>query len=255
MGHPQIDKFGTTHLNSSIASGSISVANYGNATLLMNSMGAASAALSPRIAILGQHSYRPEDRGLTDEGTNSVSNQVKRMEDNLVLGFDLMTAYKDEAQRLRTDIDSLLNNLIEKNSDVLSTIQPNLIDDYNTLKSDISEQKDDNEALYKQLLSLRKETTSSAQKIAMFRSRIERLEKTIGVQQPMTYPEIVMSNIDNENTLLTQGFKGSVYQTQTHGFNLDDTEDDQPVGNIGTILNTSQPTMEDDEDLLENELI
>jgi hypothetical protein len=37
----------------------------------------------------------------------------------------------------------------------------------------------------------------------MFRSRIERLEKTIGVQQPMTYPEIVMSNIDNENTLLT----------------------------------------------------
>jgi hypothetical protein len=36
---------------------------------------------------------------------------------------------------------------------------------------------------------------------------------------------------------------------------LDDTEDDQPVGNIGTILNTSQPTMEDDEDLLENELI
>ena len=102
-------------------------------------MGGASAALSPRIAILGQHSYRPEDRGLTDEGTNSVSNQVKRMEDNLVLGFDLMTAYKDEAQRLRNDIDSLLNNLIEKNSDVLSNIQPNLIDDYKTLKSDISE--------------------------------------------------------------------------------------------------------------------
>jgi hypothetical protein len=61
------------------------------------------------------------------------------MEDNLVLGFDLMTAYKDEAQRLHNDIDSLLNNLIEKNSDVLSTIQPNLIDDYKTLKSDISE--------------------------------------------------------------------------------------------------------------------
>lgn len=86
----------------------------------------------------------------------------------------------------------------------------------------------------------------------MFRSRIERLERTLGVQMPMTYPEL--SN-EIENTLLSQGFKGSVYQTQTHGFNLDDTEDDQPVGNIGTILNTSQPTMEDDEDLLENELI
>jgi hypothetical protein len=83
------------------------------------------------------------------------------MEDNLVLGFDIMTAYKDEAQKLRSDIDSLLNHLIEKNSDVLSTVQPTLIDDYKTLKQHISEQKDDNEAIYKQLLALRKETTSS----------------------------------------------------------------------------------------------
>jgi len=79
----------------------------------------------------------------------------------LVLGFDIMTAYKDEAQKLRTDIDSLLNHLIEKNSDVLSTVQPTLIDDYKTLKQHSSEQKDDNEAIYKQLLALRKETTSS----------------------------------------------------------------------------------------------
>ena len=83
------------------------------------------------------------------------------MEENLVLGFDIMTAYKDEAQKLRSDIDSLLNHLIEKNSDVLSTVQPTLIDDYKTLKQHISEQKDDNEAIYKQLLALRKETTSS----------------------------------------------------------------------------------------------
>lgn len=138
VGHPQIDKFGTTHLNSSIASGSISMAN-GHATLLMNSINGVAPSLSPRIAILGQHSYRPEDRGLTDEGTNSVSNQVKRMEDNLVLGFDLMTTYKDEAQRLHFDIDSLLNNLIEKNSDVLTTVQPTLIDDYKNLKSHIAE--------------------------------------------------------------------------------------------------------------------
>lgn len=79
----------------------------------------------------------------------------------MVLGFDIMTAYKDEAQKLRTDIDCLLNHLIEKNSDVLSTVQPTLIDDYKTLKQHISEQKDDNEAIYKQLLALRKETTSS----------------------------------------------------------------------------------------------
>jgi len=74
-----------------------------------------------------------------------------------------------------------LNALIEKNADVLSTVQPCLIDDYKSLKGHINEQRDENEALYKQLLSLKKETTSTQQKIAMFRSRVERLEKTLGV--------------------------------------------------------------------------
>lgn len=92
-----------------------------------------------------------------------------------------MNSYKDEAGKLHSDIDSLLNNLMDKNEDVLKAIQPDLIEDYRLLKSQIGEQKDENEALYKQLLSLKKETTSSAQKIAMFRSRIERLEQVLGV--------------------------------------------------------------------------
>jgi uncharacterized protein (DUF342 family) len=45
---------------------------------------------------------------------------------------------------------------------VLITIQPELIEDYHTLKAHIHVQKDENEALYKQLLSLKKETASSA---------------------------------------------------------------------------------------------
>lgn len=93
----------------------------------------------------------------------------------------MMQAYKDEAEVLRQDIDKQLHQLIEKNADVLTQVQPCLIDDYKMLKSHIAEQRDDNEALYKQLLSLKKDTTSTAQKIAMFRSRIERLERTIGV--------------------------------------------------------------------------
>jgi len=36
--------------------------------------------MSPRIGILGQFSYKPEEWGLTDEGTNSVASQVKRIE-------------------------------------------------------------------------------------------------------------------------------------------------------------------------------
>jgi len=98
-----------------------------------------------------------------------VANQVKRIEDNLVLGYDIMNSFKEESGKLREDIDKLLNALMDKNEDALQEIQPDLIEDYHTLKSHIHEQKDENEALYKQLLSLKKETQSSAQKLALYR--------------------------------------------------------------------------------------
>ena len=77
-------------------------------------------------------------------------------------GYDAIEAYKDEAHRLRADLDNMLNSLIAQNEDTLVQVQPELIEDYRTLKSHIGEQKDENEALFKQLLSLRKECQSSA---------------------------------------------------------------------------------------------
>lgn len=50
-----------------------------------------------------------------------------------------MNSYKDEAGKLHSDIDSLLNNLMDKNEDVLKAIQPDLIEDYRLLKSQIGE--------------------------------------------------------------------------------------------------------------------
>jgi hypothetical protein len=95
--------------------------------------------MSPRIAILGQHSYRPEDRGLTDESTNSVSAHIKRLEDSLVQGYDMMNDYKEESAFLRMDIEKSLNLLIEKNAEVLTAVQPSLIDDYKLIKMHIGE--------------------------------------------------------------------------------------------------------------------
>ena len=137
---------------------------------------------------------------------------------------------------LRQDIDKQLHQLIEKNADVLTQVQPCLIDDYKMLKQHIAEQRDENEALYKQLLSLKKDTTSTGQKIAMFRSRIERLERTIGVQ-----PQPDLTHEDHE-TLNTQVYKaaGVANSVNNQNFTLDDTEDGaHSVGQIGGIINTS----------------
>lgn len=45
---------------------------------------------------------------------------------------------------------------------MLQEVHPDLIEDYKMLKGCIKEQKDENEQLYKLLLNLKKETTSSA---------------------------------------------------------------------------------------------
>jgi hypothetical protein len=50
-----------------------------------------------------------------------------------------MNDYKDESNRLRADIDQTLSVLIDKNEDVLTSVQPGLIEDYRTLKHHIHE--------------------------------------------------------------------------------------------------------------------
>lgn len=84
----------------------------------------------------------------------------------------------------------------------------------------------------------------------MFRSRIERLEKTLGVQHspPSTsigvVPPQLNTHEDLGDTLLTKDLRGSIQNTH----NFEDTEFDQhTVGNLGGIIQTSNPTMEDED--------
>lgn len=84
----------------------------------------------------------------------------------------------------------------------------------------------------------------------MFRSRIERLEKTLGVQHSPpasatggALPQI-NTHEDLGDTLLTKDLRGSIQNTH----NFEDTDYDQhTVGNVGGILQTSNPTMEDED--------
>jgi len=57
----------------------------------------------------------------------------------------MLNKFKEEASDLREDVDKLMNELLQKNEDVLQEIHPDLIEDYQTLKQSIKEQKDENE--------------------------------------------------------------------------------------------------------------
>ena len=56
-----------------------------------------------------------------------------------MMGFTMLNKFKEEASELREDVDKLMNDLLQKNEDVLQEIHPDLIDDYQTLKQSIKE--------------------------------------------------------------------------------------------------------------------
>ena len=60
-------------------------------------------------------------------------------------GYELLQAYKDDCEELRGNVEGLMNDLIDKNEQILKSIHPTLIDDYKTLKKQIKDQKDENE--------------------------------------------------------------------------------------------------------------
>ena len=45
----------------------------------------------------------------------------------------------DESENLRKNVDDMMNNLIEKNEDILKEIHPDLISDYKNLKKSIKD--------------------------------------------------------------------------------------------------------------------
>jgi hypothetical protein len=62
----------------------------------------------------------------------------------MVLGYELLSAFKQEAESLRGEIDVLMQDLIEKVESVQDDTSPEIYKDYKQLKNDISEQKDEN---------------------------------------------------------------------------------------------------------------
>ena len=68
-----------------------------------------------------------------------MNNQIKRIEDCLVLGYEQLNSYVEDSDQLRKGIDELMTALIKRNEDVLSEIHPDLLTDYKQLKKNIKD--------------------------------------------------------------------------------------------------------------------
>ena len=62
----------------------------------------------------------------------------------MVLGYELLASFKEEAERLRGETDVLMQELIEKVESVQDDCQPEINKDYKELKENMAAQKDEN---------------------------------------------------------------------------------------------------------------
>ena len=76
----------------------------------------------------------------------------------MVLGYELLAAFKSEAENLRGEIDVLMQQLCEKVENVHEDCSPEIYKDYKELKGNIATQKDENALLQKNLDKVSKET-------------------------------------------------------------------------------------------------
>ncbi len=75
-------------------------------------------SMSPRIGILGVNTFSQEggsaSRKLEQQPSNTVNKTIKNIEEQMVLGYELLAAFKQEAETLRGETDALMQELIEK---------------------------------------------------------------------------------------------------------------------------------------------
>ena len=106
--------------------------------------------MSPKIGILGANTFSQDgkaNRRLDNQPSNTVNKVMKSIEEQMVLGYELLAAFKQEAAQVRGEIDAVMQDLVEKVENVQDDTSPEIYKDYKQLKHDIGEQRDENKAL------------------------------------------------------------------------------------------------------------
>ena len=74
-----------------------------------------------------------------------MSNHIRIIEDLIGKSYANMASFKDEENRLRDEIDTVLNKLMEKNDGVQESLHPEVVGGYQALKHASRVQKEENE--------------------------------------------------------------------------------------------------------------
>lgn len=117
-----------------------------------------------------------------DEAHNSITSLMKRCEKNSLLAMDQIQQFKEESALLRSQIDELTECIITKCEDLEEQYTPQIRYDYQTLKTQMKAEKEENDLLYREMMSLKRENNTSTKRIQIIAAAIGRLEKSLGVK-------------------------------------------------------------------------
>ena len=95
----------------------------------------------------------------------------------MVLGYELLANFKQEAETVRGEIDLVMQELIEKVENVQDDCQPEIYKDYKELKANMAAQKDENAQLKKLLETVSRETDVQRERVELCSERILVMEE------------------------------------------------------------------------------
>ena len=135
---------------------------------------------------------------MDSQPSNTVNKTIKSIEEQMVLGYELLACFKEEASTLRGEIDVLMQDLIEKVENVQEDCQPEIYKDYKELKANIAAQKEENVALKKTFTVIQRDTTDQRERVEICSERILVMEEQVGM---MAHNEVYKQSMEAQDEL------------------------------------------------------
>jgi hypothetical protein len=125
-----------------------------------------------------------QERQPAEEGQMSFAQICDGIEEKIG-NIDDTTNYLSEFEKnLNKAIEVMTNDIFKFFDDTYNEFNPKLLEKYSYLKSKIKEQKDENANLLKQIDFLLQENTQIMDLVYKIGSRLEKLEKKVGIDKP-----------------------------------------------------------------------
>jgi len=138
-----------------------------------------------------------QERKPAEEGQVSFSQICDGIEEKIEKIDKSAEFLEDFEKNLNKAIEVMTNDIFKFFDDTYNEFNPKLLEKYSYLKVKIKEQKDENANLLKQIDFLLQENTQIMDMVYKIGSRLERLEKKVGIDKP---PESYEKNVEEEKS-------------------------------------------------------